>query len=89
MALNNTGVVDCAITQGSVTLAGGSYYFAFTGTAATAAITYATGNISFLSGGGPTAGGTTTNGALNSSLTPPADTWLLSSAKNIVFGLHN
>lgn len=89
MALNTTGVQDCTTVEGVEILQPGAYYFGFTGSAATAAITYASGNITFLSGGGPTAGGTTTNGVLNSSVTPPADTWTLGSAKNIIFGLHN
>lgn len=89
MALNSTGVVDCTVVEGAEILQPGAYYFGFTGSAATAAITYAAGNITFLSGGNPTSGGTTTNGVLNSSVTPPSDTWTLSSAKNIIFGLHN
>ncbi len=89
MALNTTGVQDCTTVEGVEILQPGAYYFGFTGSAATAAITYAAGNITFLSGGNPTSGGTTTNGVLNSSVTPPVDTWTMSSAKNIIFGLHN
>lgn len=89
MALKTIGVVDCATAQGSRTLMPGVYYFAFTGTATTAAITYGAGGISFASNALPSAGGTTTNGALNSEITPPADSWIVSSARQLVFALHN
>ena len=87
-AFNAAGVVDCTTAQGSVTLQPGAYYFAFTGNANVAALTTATGN-SFASDTVPTAGSTTTNGVLNSSMTPPADSWNLLTGRQMIFSLHN
>jgi len=89
MALNDAGVQDCATLQGTLTLQPGAYYFAFTGNASVATLTYAVSNFSFASDAVPTAGSTTTNGVLNSSMTPPADSWTLLNAKQIIFVLHN
>jgi len=88
-AFNTTGLLDCATVQGGLTLMPGAYYFAFTGTATTAAIISAAVSVSFASNTLPEAGGATTNGVLNSSLTPPADSWSLSSQRTVVFALHN
>ncbi len=88
-AFNTTGVLDCTTVEGSLTIQPGEYYFAFTGNATTAAITYAAGGISFASNALPSAGGTTTNGALNSSITVPADSWIVASSKQLVFALHD
>lgn len=87
-AFNTTGVLDCTTVEGSVTLQPGAYYFAFTGNATTAALTTATGN-SFASDTVPTAGSATTNGVLNSSMTPPADSWNLLTGRQMIFSLHN
>ena len=88
-AFNTTGKIDCATVQGSQTLQPGSYYFAFTGNSTTAAITVANTNYQFASAALPTSGGTTTNGVLNSSFTPPADSWSSSSQHTVVFALHD
>ncbi|HVA17669.1 MAG TPA: hypothetical protein VMV59_08155 [Candidatus Dormibacteraeota bacterium] len=87
MALNATGPDSCGTIEATQTLQPGAYYFALTGDAATAEITYASGNISFLSDAFPTANGTTNGGSLNVLITPPPDSWTFSNVKNIVFGL--
>ena len=88
-AFNTTGLLDCATVQGDLTLMPGAYYFTLTGNATVAAITVASVNISFASNTLPSAGGTTTNGALSSEITPPADSWSLSAQRTVVFALHD
>lgn len=88
MALNEAGVVDCGTTEGTVTLPPGFYYFAFTGNASVATVSTADGN-SFASDTVPSAGSSTTNGALNSSMTPPSDSWNLLTGRQMIFSLHN
>lgn len=83
-----TGAVDCTIAQGTVTLQPGTFYFGFTGNSTTGAIEYAT-SLTFGFASGVAVTGTSTNGALNSSITPPTDSWNSASQKSAVFAIHN
>lgn len=87
-AFSSTGAVDCTITQGTVTIQPGAFYFGFTGNSTTGAVQYAT-SLTFGFASFASVTGTSTNGVLNSSITPPTDSWNSATQKSTVFALHN
>lgn len=75
--LAKTGYLSLPTTQSSQTLPAGKYYLAFTGNATTAQIEGAGGN--FASFASNIAVSSSSGGVLPATITPPTDTWTLSS----------
>jgi hypothetical protein len=84
----NTNTVTLSFTSACGLLGGVRYYLGITASSATATLTSVGNTMMAVFGNAPSSGSGTTGGALNSSITPPADNWSANATMPQI-ALHN